>query len=361
MNRDSWHLLDRCFSAMMLVFVGNACSSPDAVSTDSGVRADAAGASDPSIDGDGAPPAATRDGRDDEDGGGQPAASDVRPGGDDGVADAGVEARADAGVDVAAEVHGDVGAGDAPSGDAPANARPDAGVDLGASDAAAGPRADGGVAADVGAALPPTIPASDEFNGSTLDPSWLVYNPERVTLAVVGGVLSMKPLGGALWFADGSGPLVYKLVTGDFKATAMVHARKATDSTAPPDLDIEVGGVMARAPGADQNYVFLDVGYAEQQRLGVEHKSTIANDSVFDETPSGADAELRVCRAGATFTLLRRDAPTQPWRTELQVSRPDLPATLQVGPNASTIQAAPNLAVTFDQVTFNAVGAGCDQ
>jgi hypothetical protein len=206
------------------------------------------------------------------------------------------------------------------------------------------------------------LPAGDSFDGTTLDLSWSVYNAGRADIAVAGGVLSIAPHGNALWFGAGSGPLVSKLTVGDFKITATVHARKTTDASMPPDLPIEVGGLMIRNPaGPPENYVFVDIGYAEQQRLGVEHKSTRDSTSTFDETVSGADADLRLCRLGTAITAWRRDPGSTTWRLELTVDRPDLPAAIQAGLDASTGQAAPNVTITFDAVAFDAVGAGCDR
>jgi len=206
------------------------------------------------------------------------------------------------------------------------------------------------------------LPSSDPFDGNALDPAWQAFNPGRGDVAVHDGKLTIAPHGNALWFAGGSGPLLWKLVTGDVKITAHVHARKTSDASAPPDRDIEVGGLMMRNPtSATENYVFLDVGYAEQRRLGVEHKSTRDGISTFNETASGADAQLRLCRTGATITALRRDSDAAAWQVELTVDRPDLPATLQAGPNASTGQASPDVTISWDEIQFEAVGAGCDR
>src|SRR5262249_6702032 len=150
---------------------------------------------------------------------------------------------------------------------------------------------------------------SDDFGGTSLDPSWTVLHANLVDITVGGGALGLSPHPNALWYNAGEGPLVYKLVTGDFKATTVAHARKKSNPSLPPDLPIEVGGVRARAPAdPPANYVFLDVGYAEMNQLAVEHKSTTSSSSVFGETASPPDLELRLCRTGATFTALRRDA-----------------------------------------------------
>jgi hypothetical protein len=207
-----------------------------------------------------------------------------------------------------------------------------------------------------------SLPAGDEFDGATLGPTWDILDATRADIAVANGSLTIAPHGNALWFNAGTGPLVYKLATGDFKVTSTVHARKTSDATQPPDRPIEVGGLMLRNPAAPpENYVFLDIGFAEQQRLGVEHKSTRDSASTFDETPSSADADLRLCRTGSTISAWRRDPASSSWQLELTVDRPDLPATVQVGLDASTGQATPDVTIHFDNVSFDLVGGGCDR
>src|SRR5438445_8745903 len=102
------------------------------------------------------------------------------------------------------------------------------------------------------------LPASDPFDGAALDPSWTILDPSKVTATVGGGQLTLTPAPNALWYNAGVGGLAYKLVTGDFTATTTVHVHK-TGSAAPPDQMIELGGVMARAPGATENYVLIVV------------------------------------------------------------------------------------------------------
>jgi len=204
-----------------------------------------------------------------------------------------------------------------------------------------------------------TMPASDDFEGASLDSSWTVLDASKVTVAVMGGTLRMTPAGNALWYNASRGGLVYKSVTGDFTVSATVHARKTSNASAPPDLPVELGGLMARSPsGAMENYVFIVVGYAEQNTLAVEHKSTTNSASLYAQTTFGADSELRLCRQGSTFTMYRRTPGAGSWTQDYQVTRSDLPATLQVGPNAYTLQATPDVTISFDQFTF-AEGSAC--
>jgi hypothetical protein len=208
-----------------------------------------------------------------------------------------------------------------------------------------------------------SIPASDGFDGTALDASWIVLRPDLADISVGQGTLSVRPHPNALWYQAGQGELVYKLVTGDFKATATVHTRKATDSSMPPDQNVELGGVMARSPdGSSENYVLIVVGFAEMGHLAIEHKDTTNSNSVFAESPWTADAELRLCRTGSTFAVFKRNPGDASWGSaDYQATRTDLPATMQVGAVAYDNDAAPDLNVTFDELTFAPVGGGCTQ
>lgn len=218
--------------------------------------------------------------------------------------------------------------------------------------------ATGGDAA--GDAPPSTLPASDDFEAAALDPSWTVLDASRVSVAVSGGALRLTPAANALWYNASRGGLVFKSVTGDFIATATVHARRASNAGMPPGQPIELGGLMARAPGAGpENYVFIVIGNGEQGVLAVEHKSTTNSASVYAAVPFAPDAELRLCRQGAVFTMYRRMPGAATWTLDYQVTRADLPATLQVGPNAYTNQASPDVTISFDQLAFEPLTGTC--
>jgi hypothetical protein len=208
----------------------------------------------------------------------------------------------------------------------------------------------------------PGLPAGDEFNGTALDPSWTVFNPTLVTVSEGQGNLLLRAVGDSFWYQGNQGVLVYKLVTGDFKATTTVHVSKGSDPTMPPVQNIELVGLMARNPtGATENYVLIVIGFAEMGHIAVEHKETTNNVSVFGETPWPVDAELRICRVGSAFTLLRRTVGTTTWTVDYQTTRTDLPATLQVGPNLYDHHPASDLLGAFDRFAFEPVGAGCTQ
>lgn len=206
------------------------------------------------------------------------------------------------------------------------------------------------------------LPADDTFDGMSLDGSWAVHNVERAELDVTGGQLRLAPHANQVWVNAKEGVLVYKLVTGDFKVTTTVHARLTTDLTKPLDHGFQVGGLMAR----DQNfppasYVAINAGLGTMDALAVFHESTKASSTMSDESPFGADAQLRICRTGSTFSLLKRAPGDTTWVEELQVTRDDLPMILQVGPDVSSGVGEVNSTFLFDAVDFAPVGAGCTQ
>ena len=166
---------------------------------------------------------------------------------------------------------------------------------------------------------------------------WKSINPWAVeTTLDPDGALRMKLLTRVLWFNDERGSLLFDEVTGDFTITATVRTASASDPDAPLAQNgvTQFAGVMARAHGASENYVFIVVGNSVNGPA-VETKTTVNSRSTWDGPawPS-PDAELRLCRAGSTFTLLKRAADSDdPWTVAGEFDRPDLPDELQVGPN----------------------------
>lgn len=206
-------------------------------------------------------------------------------------------------------------------------------------------------------------PSGDEFEGAALSTDWTVFRPDLADVVVKSGALSLTPHGGAAWYQANQAVLVYKLVNGDFKVTASVHARRASNPDAPPNQFADVGGLMARNPnGSSENYVLGVIGFAEMNQLAVEHKSTLNSKSEYGEDAFAADAELRLCRTGATFTIYYRHPGDSGWPGSVApISRADLPQTLQVGMVAYTGVSKPDYVSIFDRIAFEPLGSGCDR
>ena len=204
------------------------------------------------------------------------------------------------------------------------------------------------------------LPASDRFDGKSLNKSWSILQPNLVQTSVRDGALTLTLTGPALWFNDSMGVLVYKRLTGNFKATAAVRTRGASSPGQPPAPAIRLGGLMARDPASDdtgmQSYVHIVTGNGPAGVLAVENKTTMNNNSVYEapDWPS-PDAQLRICRVGSTFNVYKRPVRSKRWRLAASYDRPDLPPTLQVGTDVYSPNAPPDLRVTVDAVNFKGV------
>jgi hypothetical protein len=212
---------------------------------------------------------------------------------------------------------------------------------------------------------------SDDFSGTSLDPCWQTLNgtptAPLLTIYETGGALHLQaiPNQDGVWFQGSTKSLVYKLLTGRFfKITTTAHPRKRTDLTAAPTQALHVGGLMVRDPtsqgGSTENYLFIMVGSNESAQPGVEIKSTTNGASAYAEpvwsTPLAAD--LRICRLDVNFYLYKRPPGTSTWilanEQDMQapVSRPDLPATVQVGLALNFSGGSNDLDVAFDAITL---------
>lgn len=195
---------------------------------------------------------------------------------------------------------------------------------------------------------------SDDFEAGPLGRSWQLFNPQLFEHAVRDGALWMTPRVFGLWFDRNTGPMIYQSVTGDFRVTARVRARRASALDEPPDQAVHLGGLMARDPRTPpENYVFVVVG-RDIDDLSVETKTTEAGRSVFEGPmwPHGSDAELRLCRLGADFHMYKRPIDGGEWALAATFERPDLPPTLQVGAIAYTNSREPDLSVGFEEIHF---------
>jgi hypothetical protein len=180
-------------------------------------------------------------------------------------------------------------------------------------------------------------------------------------LEIRDGQLRFEPRHETLWFTSRSGALLYKDVPGNFMVTAQVTARSLADPHAPPAPQFRLGGLMARDGDSTtgENYVFIAIG-ADGDNLSVETKSTRDSQSEYTG-PAWPDAsgELRICRVDAQFVLLIRQ-PGEAWHIQATFDRPDLPATLQVGPMAYAHNRLADLRVTYPAVDFASVHGVAD-
>ena len=206
---------------------------------------------------------------------------------------------------------------------------------------------------------------SDDFEDGSLDPAWTVFRDSIVDIEESAGALGLTPSQMQLWFNQLQASFVYKNVSGNFKVTATVRPRQASAPTVSPSGTFEMGGLMARkavaeGAGSEEDYVFVTVGY-DGTEMVVETKGTNDGLSLFTTTGWGAmDAELRLCRVGDQFWLYKRPEGQPAWIQATTYVRPDMPATIQLGPLVCANEASPDLLVLFDEVTYGDVTVQAD-
>ncbi|MCQ3942988.1 MAG: hypothetical protein DPW22_07200 [Alphaproteobacteria bacterium] len=133
------------------------------------------------------------------------------------------------------------------------------------------------------------------------------------------------------------------------------------------DNGYQFSGIIARDPSSDgmlsrESYVFSVVGWRGDY-MSAETKTTIGGVSTVDGPPwPNGDADLRICRVGASFRLYDRPytgsrTATGAWNLAIQYDRPDLPRELQVGLIAYTYTDEFDLRAHFTHVSVEAVGS----
>ncbi|MCB9291536.1 MAG: hypothetical protein H6559_00150 [Lewinellaceae bacterium] len=170
------------------------------------------------------------------------------------------------------------------------------------------------------------------------------------------GRLTMKPYT-CVWYNDYRGPLVYKLVEGNFVFTTQVEVA-AADGAGLPSSQFSLGGCMIRAPKAitsgggdwtagQENYVFLSIGYAKpdhhtcplnEEGVGdcgpgphFEVKETTRSVSTLSISPvSSQTVTIRLARIGNVIIVLRQ-VPGGPFEVHQRYNRIDFPEEVQVG------------------------------
>ena len=209
-------------------------------------------------------------------------------------------------------------------------------------------------------AMQPLSSYDDDFAGGALGPGWQIHNPALLQHTVAGGELHVRPLAGgpaATWFANGEGPLVYRVVRGDFTVTAQVRSYRLSNPLLPPPSNYDMGGLTLRDPASDQgpnDWLHVAVGGGVPATpIVVEDKST--NDGQSDlllhpiAAPTG---QIRATRQGTTIGLWYRANATAAWQLLRSHVRPDLGPELQVGINVFSWSPTVDVGASFDWITF---------
>lgn len=222
------------------------------------------------------------------------------------------------------------------------------------------------------AGAPASGSLSDEFDDPSTLARWRQWHQvqgedprhELLDLAERNpGMLTIRPRAGG-WYGHHQGPLLYTMVSGDFRVETWVSAAKVGDPQAPPDEQFNSAGLMARdpehGPGHD-DWVMMNTGRQLGTLVGSEGKTTVGSQSTLELVDGPFRGRLRICRVGSAFVLVRLLEGETEWRVMNRYDRPDLPTDLQVGLvvngwNSSgeepDLGRTPDLEATFDYVRF---------
>jgi hypothetical protein len=195
---------------------------------------------------------------------------------------------------------------------------------------------------------------SDEFDGA-LGPQWSVINPELSTVTFSSSEVVVTPVQVGQWFGNGYGIAIVTPITGDFVASAHVRVFRAGTLDPPIGPAVELGGIIARDPASTdgmENHVWGGIG-AYDGVPSRESKSTTNSSSVFSiDGYAEAQAIVRLCRFGDTFTTYHYSFSGPPYVEHLTWERADLPSTLDVGVFASEGSDPVDIEVRIDWIHF---------
>lgn len=209
---------------------------------------------------------------------------------------------------------------------------------------------------------------SDEFDNSSINSSWLLFNNQMFTTPVPinNGFMEINvddnlcsPT--CVWWKESNAGFIYKTVTGNFDVVTAVFTKQKSNPSLDIDNDTQLAGLMARDPAStssgNENYVFNVTG-VRFDTPSIELKSTSNNTSTInaytDNMTTGTNAELRIVRENATFRMYSRPIGSTTWTLRNTYNRPDLPTTLQVGVIAYTFESFPGkLSARFDYIRYS--------
>lgn len=208
--------------------------------------------------------------------------------------------------------------------------------------------------------MQPLSSFDDDFAGASLGAGWQLHNASLLQFSLGGGELHLRPLAGgpaATWYANGEGPLLFRVVRGDFTVTAQVRSYRLSNPLLPPPSNYDMGGLSLRDPASDQgphDWLHIAVGGGvPAMPVVVEDKSTDDGNSDLLLHPIGAPTgQIRATRQGATIGLWYRPDGNAPWQLLRSHVRPDLGPELQVGMNVFSWSPLVDVGASFDWITF---------
>lgn len=184
----------------------------------------------------------------------------------------------------------------------------------------------------------PLVALSDEFDDPETLANWQLASEADGTplahqyLEIASGTLGLEPTSTA-WYGDYRGPLLFKLVEGDFVVEIDVSAVSPSDLSTPPSLPFNAAGLLVHNPGSGpghENWLAYNVG-RQLSSIAVEGKNTVESESVLTLVDDLHYGRLRVCRVGNVFILAKQFDGDDAWVEQHVFVRNDFAPEVRVG------------------------------
>lgn len=191
----------------------------------------------------------------------------------------------------------------------------------------------------------------DPFDGAALT-GWSSLNDALFNRGVAGGQLITEAVARSSWVDAGDGPLLYKVLSGDFIATTVAWAEDPLTGQEPRQLRQQAGLMVHHLNPNTDGHVYVAVGN-DDAGLSVEAATTRRSASTASRVDwAETGAELRLCRYGTMMRAYRRPIGASVWELAGEWARLDLLGDVLVGPMLMADQAAPALRAVFEEVRF---------
>jgi hypothetical protein len=159
-----------------------------------------------------------------------------------------------------------------------------------------------------------------------------LLNPQEIKVYERSGSIILKPYVESRWKDEEHGPLLWKLVNGDVDIMARVSVSQTLDTTAAPDTGFQIGGIMLRVDGEDENHIFFALGCMGNPNLKMVCQNTInGNSATFVTKTERREMILRIRRKGPLISFYIMESEPGDWKLIREVTRKDLPSDLQAG------------------------------
>jgi len=195
---------------------------------------------------------------------------------------------------------------------------------------------------------------SDDFLSPASLAEWQILDVATPAQSLIDNEQLRLTVPQGFWYMNNSAPLFYKELAGDFMITTHVSAVSNSDANAAPNQRHNSAGLMVRAPQSgdgNQNYVMVDIG-RQWDANGSLTRNTQSSFTDYQFQAGDISAQLRICRIGNQYRVLRRASANESWQELNRYQRDDMPNRVQVGLVINAWQSPSDMLALFEHATF---------